>query len=109
MNKRILLFSFIVNIFVLSPCSYADSIERADQVDIKMLLNAASGVNSAYWASYIGETRDRVYIEYTTLVHASSIYSDKPKYIVYWIPRSELSIDQLRLFKEYKDKLLRAE
>jgi len=84
--------------------SNAESIERASSEDIQMLLSAASGENSAYWATYIGETRDRVYIEYTTAVHASSLWSNKMKYVVYWIPRSELSESQLASFKAYKSK-----
>jgi hypothetical protein len=52
----------------------AESIERANQKDIEMLLGAASGMNSAFWASFIGETRGRVYIEYETAVHAGSSF-----------------------------------
>ena len=84
--------------------SHAESIKRAGPDDVQMLLSAASGENSAYWATYIGETRGRIYIEYATAVHASSLWSDKPKYVVYWLPRSELSEAQLQSFKLYKSK-----
>ena len=104
MTKR----TFITLIFITAMAfplgSSAESIERANSDDIKMLLSAASGENSAYWATYIGETRDRVYIEYTTSVHASSFISNKPKYVVYWLPRSELNEEQLNSFKAYKLK-----
>lgn len=69
-----------------------------------MLLSAASGENSAYWATYIGETRDRVYIEYTTAVHVGSLWSDEQKRVLYWLPRSELTQAQLNSFKAYKSK-----
>ena len=82
----------------------ADSIVRADKNDVTMLLAAATGMNSAYWASYIGETRGRVYIEYTTAIHAGSLFSDKPKHVVYWLPSSELTQEQLDKFKEFKKK-----
>jgi hypothetical protein len=82
--------------------SYADSLVRAEKEDIKRLLHAATGMNSANGATYIGETRDRVYIEYNTIIHASSLFSNAPKRIVYWLPRSELTDEQLDHFKTYK-------
>jgi hypothetical protein len=82
----------------------AESIERANQKDIEMLLGAASGMNSAYWASLIGETRGRVYIEYETAVHAGSLFSKEMKRVVYWLPRSEITNEQLAQFKAYKNK-----
>ena len=59
-------------------------------------------MNSANWAVYIGETRDRVYIEYNTIVNASSLFSNAPKRIVYWLPRSALTDNQLDHFKTDK-------
>jgi len=97
---------FLFCIFILPQSSNAESIKRADTDDVHMLLSAASGENSAYWAAYIGETRNRVYIEYATLVHAGSLFSDKPKYVVYWLLRSELTEEQLELFRRYKTKFL---
>jgi len=82
----------------------AESIEKADKKDIEMLLDAASGKNSAYWALLIGETRGRVYIEYTTAVHASSFLSKKPKTIVYWVPRAEITDEQLAKLKRLKEQ-----
>jgi len=95
---------FLFCILVFPQSSKAESIKRADTDDVQMLLSAASGENSAYWATYIGETKDRVYIEYATAINASSLFSDKPKYVVYWLPRSELTGDQVELFKKYKVK-----
>jgi len=80
----------------------AASIKRANTEDIKFLLNAAGSMNSAYWASYIGETNGRIYIEYKTLVHSSSFFSKEPKHVVYWLPTSELSKEDLDKFKEFK-------
>jgi hypothetical protein len=82
----------------------AASIEKANHKDIEMLLNAASGVNSAYRASLIGETRGRVYIEYETAVHASSLFSKKIKRVVYWLERTEITEEELAQFKVYEDK-----
>jgi hypothetical protein len=83
----------------------AESIKRADKEDIEMLLSAASGMNSANFASLIGETRGRVYIEYVTAIHAGSLFSNEMKYIVYWLPHSELTEEQLAKFKAYKEKV----
>ena len=82
----------------------AESIERANQKVIEMLLGAATGMNSAYWASLIGETRGRVYIEYETAVHVGSLFSKEMKRVVYWMPRSEITDEQLSQFKAYKNK-----
>lgn len=69
-----------------------------------MLLSAASGINSAFWASFIGETRGCVYIEYETAVHVGSLFSKEMKRVVYWLPRSEITNEQLAQFKAYKNK-----
>lgn len=69
-----------------------------------MLLDAATGINSAYLALLIGETHDRVYFEYVTGIHASSSFTNRPKRVVYWLPRSEITEEQLAKFKAYKDK-----
>jgi len=83
----------------------AESIEKANQKDIAMLLDAATGMNSAYLASLIGETQGRVYFEYVTAIHASSLFSKEQKRVVYWLPRSEITDEQLAQFKNYKMKL----
>ena len=88
----------------ISKSASAESIERATQKDIKMLLSAASGTNSAFWASFIGETRGRVYIEYETAVHAGSSFSKEVNRVVYWLPRAEITNEQLAQFKDYKNK-----
>ena len=82
----------------------AESINRADGDDIKMLLSAASGANSAYWATYIGQVQDRAYIEYETLTYVGSFFTKSPKRIIYWVPLKELSKDNLVKFIEYKEK-----
>ena len=99
--------TFLILALLFSFHTFAASIERADQEDIKILLNAASGTNSAFWASLIGETKDHVYIEYTTAVHLGSSFSNKLKHIVYWLPRKELNDDDFKKFKEYKEKFKR--
>jgi len=82
----------------------AESIEKASQKDIATLLDAATGMNSAYLASLIGETHGRVFIEYVTAVHASSLFSKEQKRVVYWLSRSEITDEQLMRFRNYKDK-----
>lgn len=82
----------------------ADSIKEAKPGDIAMLLDAASGENSAYRASLIGETPGRVYIEYLTAVHASSLFSKQPKRVVYWLPRSLITDEQMAQFRARKEK-----
>jgi len=96
--------AFLILASTVARSTAAESIERADKKDIEMLLNAASGMNSAYWASFIGETRGRVYIEYETAVHAGSLFSKEPKRVVYWLMRSEITEEQLTQFKTYKDQ-----
>jgi hypothetical protein len=82
----------------------SESLEKASPKDVAMLLNAATGMNSAYLASLIGETHGRVYIEYVTALHASSLFSKEQKRVVYWLPRSEITDEQLARFKNYKSK-----
>ncbi|MDR2209208.1 MAG: hypothetical protein LBE22_09595 [Azoarcus sp.] len=94
----------LILVFGLVRSAAAESIKRAEKKDIEMLLSAASGRNSAYIASLIGETRERVYIEYMTAIHAGSLFSKKMKRVVYWLPHSELTEEQLAEFKAYKEK-----
>jgi hypothetical protein len=101
---RQIALAILVSASVAPGVALADSIEKANRKDIATLLNAASGVNSAYSASLIGETSGRVYIEYLTAVHASSLFSRQPKRVVYWLPRSEITDEQLTQFKAYKEK-----
>jgi len=96
--------ALVIFISVAPQLALAESIERAKRKDVEMLLNAASGMNSAYWASFIGESRGRVYIEYETAVYAGSLFSKEPKRVVYWLPRSEITEEQLIQFNAYKDK-----
>lgn len=103
--RKYLVLIFMVLLVVLVPINAgAESIERANHKDIEMLLDAASGMNSAYWASLIGETRGRVYIEYETAVHAGSLFTKEMKRVVYWLPRSEVTDEELEKFKTYKKK-----
>ena len=95
-RKYLVLISVILLVATISNNASAESIERANQKDIEMLLGAASGMNSAFWASLIGETRGRVYIEYE--------FSKEMKRVVYWLPRSEITNEQLAQFKAYKNK-----
>ena len=92
--------SFLMVIFCSE--SLAVSLKEGKQKDIEMLLNAASGMNTAYWATLIGETKDRVYIEYSTIIHAGSFFSEKPKIVVFWFRRPELGNENLDKFREYK-------
>jgi hypothetical protein len=103
-RKYLVLISVILLVATISKSACAESIERANQKDIEMLLSAASGMNSAFWASFIGETRGRVYIEYETAVHAGSLFSKEMKRVVYWLPRSAITNEQLAQFKAYKNK-----
>jgi hypothetical protein len=103
-RKYLVLISVILLLATVSNNASAASIERANKKDIEMLLSAASGMNSAFWASFIGETRGRVYIEYETVVHAGSLFSKEMKRVVYWLPRSEITNKQLEQFKAYKNK-----
>lgn len=106
MRKYSVLISVVLFALIATTAisARAESIERANQKDIEMLLSAASGMNSAYWASFIGETRGRVYIEYETAVHAGSLFSKEMKRVVYWLQRSEITNEQLAQFKAYKNK-----
>lgn len=104
MRRYLVLISVILLVATISKSACAESIERANQKVIEMLLSAASGMNSAFWASFIGETRGRVYIEYETAVHTGSLFSNENKRVVYWLPRSEITNEQLALFKAYKNK-----
>jgi hypothetical protein len=97
--------AFLISGSIAPNLVLAESIEKASQKDIAMLLDAATGMNSAYLASLIGETQGRVFIEYVTAIHATSVFSKEQKRVVYWLPRSEMTDEQLRQFKSYKDRL----
>jgi hypothetical protein len=84
----------------------AESLTKASPKDVSMLLEAATGKNSAYRAILVGETSDRVYFEYMTGIHAASSFSNRPKRVVYWTPRSAITNEQLAQFKTYKDRVL---
>lgn len=96
--------ALLVLVLGVAGIASAESIERADSKDLEMLLSAASCMNSAYWASLIGETRGRLYIEYETAVHAGSFFSKEPKRVVYWLPRAEVTEEQMTQLKNYKEK-----
>lgn len=81
----------------------AESIQNATPKDITYLLNAASGRNSAYMALLIGETHDRIYIEYLTAVNANSFFSKKPKRVIFWLLKPDITDEQLALLKKYKE------
>lgn len=93
-----------LSILLLFQTATADSLKRADADDVEMLLDAASGNNSAYWASLIGSTRGRVYIQYESAVHSGSLFTEKMSHIIYWLPETELSKDQLAMFIAYKNQ-----
>lgn len=102
--KKQLGLVLVVASSLVSQAALADAIEKADRKDIPKLLDAATGMNSAYRATLIGATQDRVYIEYMTGVHASSLFSNQPKRIVYWASRSEITDEQLTKLKAYKEQ-----
>lgn len=102
-NHRIALTLFVLA-FVSPTLALAETLAKANQKDIPKLLDAATGMNSAYRASLIGVTNDRVYFEYVTAIHASSFFSTRQKRVVYWLPRSEITDEQLTQFKTYKDR-----
>jgi hypothetical protein len=81
---------------------HAEAMKRASQKEIPKLLEAATGRNSAYNAYLIGETKDRIYLEYMTGIHASSNFPNRPQRVVYWLPRYEVSDADLETFKRYK-------
>jgi hypothetical protein len=99
-----ILIALLFSTLFLANVSHADSLKRADKGDIDMLLNAASGVNSAYWASYIGKARGRVYIQYESAVHSGSLFSEKMSHVIYWLPENEITVEKLSKLIEYKSK-----
>ncbi|MCB6182502.1 hypothetical protein LIN78_02925 [Leeia sp. TBRC 13508] len=105
MKKSIFFSTLLCSSLLLSYSVGAEEFAEANATDIQMLLKAASGTNTANWATLIGETRTRVYIEYATGVHTGSFWSNQPSYTVYWIPRANLSDAQLASFQSFKDKL----
>lgn len=103
-RKWQMILAFLALGVMAPPLTLADALQRAMKKDIPMLLDAATGTNSAYRASLIGETQDRVYIEYMTAIHAGSLFSKRQKRVVYWLPTSELSAGQLAQFKAYRER-----
>ena len=99
---RCLVVSFF---FLLASFSVsADSIRQGAEDDIAMLLDAASGRNSAYWASYIGTALGRTYIVYDSALPTSSFLSSGGSHKVYWFPEGSISKEALAKFKKYKER-----
>ena len=99
----------LLSLALLAPANaLAESLVKARPKDIPMLLDAATGMNSAYSAMLVGETLDRVYFEYITGIHASSIFTNRSKRVVYWIPRPEISDEQMTQFRAYRERLIKA-
>jgi hypothetical protein len=101
-----LVLAFLVLASIAPRMALADSLEKASQKDMARLMRAASMENSAYGAWLIGETPDRIYIQYETAIHAGSFFSKAPQRTVYWIPRPQVTAEQLAQLKAYKDKYL---
>ncbi len=80
----------------------ADSIKKGGDGDLEKLVKITSTLNSAVWATYIGKTKKRLYIEYGTMVHVGSYFTKEPSYTIYWFPVSMVTKDQLRIFKNNK-------
>jgi len=81
----------------------AESIRQGTEKDVDMLLDAASGKNSAYWASYIGNTRGRTYILYESAVHTSSLLGKELNRVIYWFPEEVVSEENIVQFKQFKE------
>ena len=109
MSKFIVNLIAPISLLLTSMAALSSSIERATEGDIAMLLNAASGMNSANWATYIGKTKGKAYFEYGSMVHASSLFSSDASHVVYWVPLSELSKDKLDQFVKYKESRTNAQ
>ena len=97
------LVTLLIATLVISQQVFAGKLVEADADDIQLLHDAAVKVNSAYRASYIGESNGRVYFEYVTGIHSGSLFSDKPKYIVYWCRTEDISPEVLKEIIDSKD------
>ncbi|MBC2601341.1 hypothetical protein [Puniceicoccus vermicola] len=97
----------VPRVFLLLIClpliASAGSLREADEDDWARLYRIATTPNSAYRVAYIGESRGRIYVEYYSAIHSSSLFADEGKTIVYWLPKEEADPEQLQEMIEQKN------
>ena len=93
----------IILIFgLLSFSANADSLKKGDNEDLVNLVQIASSLNSAVWVTYIGKSKERLYVEHGTVAHIGSLFTKEPNYTVYWFPVSMVSTHQLEILSNSK-------
>ena len=76
---------FTISIWLFISCS-STSISHLSTEEFITHVNDMDRMNSAYWTSYIGETDNRIYLEYGTMISSFS----KTRTIVYWTEKDKI-------------------
>lgn len=101
-------YSLLILSLLLFPLLVtAGDLRQADAEDLERLYRAATTANSAYRATYIGEASGRVYIEYVTAIHTSSLVTNESKTVVYWFPQQEMDPKLLQEMIHEKEQAMK--
>jgi len=93
----------IILVFGLLPfSSNADSLKKGDKNNLVNIIQIASTLNSAIWVTYIGKTKERLYVEYGTVAHVGSLFTKEPSYTIYWFPVTMITNHQLEILRNSK-------
>lgn len=95
-------FLFVAFICLSTIACSGETIQRGSRSKFMNLYDVASLPQSAHWATYIGDTEDKIYIEYRTLVHLTSMTNNNPKTIVYWFDKKEIPKSAIAKFRSLK-------
>lgn len=82
--------------FVSTNCCHLTT-THGEHEDLKRLHQVATTLNSAIWATYIGETKYFYYIEYATMAHIGGFFTNKPKYTIYRFNKNDLTPEMYKL------------
>ncbi len=98
-NKRRIVYGLLILsvAFTSINCSSL-SATRGDLNDLQELHQIATTTNSAYWASFVGETNKAIYIEYGTMIHFTGFFTNAAKETIYRFKKSEVTPEMRKLF-----------
>ncbi len=98
--KKNLTMPFLLLLISFSYCGGLTRISKD-----KALEAADFPVGSATAYTYVGTTKQRVYIEYLNVIHLGSSLSREPDITMYWLPITELKATELDKIKHMNDLL----
>lgn len=98
MNKTIL----IILMLFLSLLTFSSDLQKISETKLNEILNTPIGPVYSY--EYIGESSSNYYIEYKAMIHLSSLFDGSDKLIIYWIPKKDVSAEQINKIEQYNNR-----